>query len=176
MNEPRLVDVWSAYVAPDHVLRELRAIDPRAELLYVQRGKWWLGLVYENIPLIQTGRAQLSRINEAGGAPWPTLRLAQLKAQGFRRVILPKERWPREPMWRFMIEWFRKADYCFRHIPNSDQGWEDAFKPHEREMTGDAKVEELKKRLVEFVHSDRRSLMRRIQHGAQVGYDRAVNQ
>lgn len=176
MSEPRLVDVWSSRVAPDHVLRELRTIDSRAELVYVQRGKWWLGLVYNNIPLIQAGRRELSRIKDEGGAAWPTLRLAQLKAQGFRRIKLPRERWPLEPLWRFSIEWFRKADYCFRHIPNSDQGWEDAFKPHEDAMTNTAKVEEVKKRLVEFVHSDRRSLMRRIQHGAQVGYSRAVNQ
>jgi hypothetical protein len=186
VSDSRLVDIPSTYVAPDSVIRELRSIDPRAELVYVHGGKWWLGLVYENIPLIPDGRAELAKLVEAGGArlttlntdwyAWQRLKLKRLKAQGFRRVKLPKERWPREPMWRFMIEWFRKSDYVFRHIPNSDQGWEDAFKPHEREMMNTDRVEEVKRRLVDFVHSERRSLMRRMQRGAQMGYRRAVNQ
>lgn len=176
MTEPRLVDICTARVAPDHVVRELRAIDRRAELLYVQRGKWWLGLVYSDIPLIQTGRESLCRIKDEGGASWPTLRLAQLKAQGFRRVILPRERWPREPLWGFVVHWFRKQDWAFRHIPDSDSGWEEAYRPHERAMTGEDKIEIVKQQLVDLATSDRRSLMRRIQRGPQVGYRHAVNQ
>lgn len=178
MSEPRLVDVSTARVAPDHVVRELRTIDPRAELLYVQRGKWWLGMVYTDIPLIGFGRSQLCHIKDEGGASWATLRLAQLKAQGFRRVILPRERWPRDPLWGFVVSWFRKQDWAFRHIPNSDSGWEREYQRHEQVMTGEDQIDVVKQRLVDFVNADRHSLMRRIQRGVQMGYlgRQAVNQ
>lgn len=182
MSEPRLIDVSTSLVAPDLVVRELRTIDSRAELLYIGRGKWWLGLVYDSIPLMESGKAELDRIAEAGTeVSWATIRLSHLKRLGFRRVIMPRERWPREPMWRFMIEWFRRSDFCFRHIPDSDQGWEDAFKPHERAMTNADAVEEAKKRLVEYVHQEKQSLMRRVQHNpwvaqGQADYRRAINQ
>ena len=176
MTEPRLVDVCTSRVAPDHVLRELRSIDERAELVYVQRGKWWLGLVYENIITIQWGRAELCRIKDEGGASWPTLRLAQLKSQGFRRIILPRERWPTEPMWAFIVWWFRKQDWTFRHIPNSDTGWDKAFERHEKAMTNDDDVAIVQKRILDLVHAERHDLMRRIQRGAMVGYRRAANE
>lgn len=176
MSEPRLVDVSTSYVAPDQVVRELRAIDERAELLYVQRGKWWLGLVKENIPLIQMGRDELVRIKDEGGAMWPTIRLAQLRSQGFQRVILPKERWPREPMWYFIIEWFKKQDWVFRHIPDSDDSWEREFQRHSEAMEGTPEVDFVKNGLLDLAHADRKSLMRRIQRSPYITVKRAVNE
>ncbi len=176
MSEPRLVDVWTARVAPDHVVRELRSIDRRAELLYVQRGKWWLGLVKQNIPLIEVGHKEMKTIWKEGGATWPTLRMAQLKCQGFRYIELPRERWPLDPLWGFIVHWFREVNWRYLAIPDSDSGWDQAFKRHERAMTNEPEREELTARLLDHAMSDRRSLMRRIQRSPYITVQRAVNE
>lgn len=166
----RLVDVYGSYSAPDHVMADLRAIDPRTELVYVQRGKWWLGLVYTNIPLIHDGRRELCRIKDEGGAPWVGLRLALLKSQGFRRVILPHERWSREPLWAFMVHWFRKQDWIYRHMSTSVIGEKSEFNRHVAAMDGSNNTEGVRNRIVDLLHSDRRSLFRHVQGNPFVGY------
>ncbi len=167
--EPQLVDVYRAQVAPDHVIQQLREIDPRCELVYIGGGKWWLGLVdtLRHVEVVKAGRRLGEALWEEGGATWPTLRLMQLKEQGFRKVDLPLERWPREPLWGFVVFWFGKQDFVYRHWPTSDAGWDREYRTH----VPDSKPgEELlaAKKLLDIAHAERKTIMRRMQRGALV--------
>ncbi len=160
--------MYRAKVAPDHVLRELREIEPRCELVYIGRGKWWLGLVDPQLhgAVVQAGYRLGEVIWEEGGATWPTLRLMQLKVQGFRKVRLPLERWPAEPLWAFVVFWFRKQDWSYRHLPNSDSGWDREFKTHAPESNpGEGSAV---KKLLDITHAERRTIMRRMQRSPLV--------
>lgn len=49
MNTARLTSLSSFREAPEHLVRDLRAIDSTAELYYVENGIWWLGSVRPNM-------------------------------------------------------------------------------------------------------------------------------
>jgi len=143
----RLTTVSTFRDAPPEVVAEFRSVDPRAELIYVGRGKWWVGLVYTDIPLIYQGRRELVAIQESGGASWPSLRLSMLKAQGFRKVHLwdldeagnwiRYERFEGDPPWGYLLNCFRRQDWIYRHHPNSDAAWLRLYLRHELGRTDD---------------------------------------
>jgi hypothetical protein len=167
VDASRLTDVFRFRDPPPEVVADFRAVDPRAEWVYIGRGKWWFGLVYPSIPLIQWGRRELIAIKESGGATWPALRLSTLKASGWRRIVLwdidPKtndwislERFPHEPPWRLLLERFRLQDYLYRHHPNTDAAWMRLYLRHELGHT-DEKLQQAVKRTLEVVRDERRS-------------------
>lgn len=89
----RLIDLPGQLREPSaDLLRRLRELDPRAEVVYVGEGRWWVGRVKQNVPRIQRGRAMAVRILDGDGlydefgqpvSQWPELRQALLMAQGF---------------------------------------------------------------------------------------------
>lgn len=141
MNTERLTTVATELEAPPEVVRAFREVDPRAELIYIGKGKWWVGLVYEDIPLIHIGRRELENIKKQGGASWPTVRMAQLKAEGFRRVILwdidkrtkewrPLTRVEGEDGWGKLLERFRIQNDLYLKYPDTNEA-------HKRLMLAD---------------------------------------
>ncbi len=106
----RLTDVPTERNAPPEWVRAFREVDPRTELIYIGKGKWWVGIVYEDIPLIHIGRAEVEQIKANGGASWPTERLALLKAAGWRRVML----WAVDPWTKDWVQLLK---------PKGDDGW-----------------------------------------------------
>lgn len=182
MNTARLLDVSVAREAPPEVVAELRSIDPRVDVVYIGKGKWWTGMVYSNIQLIHMGRDSLLRIQAEGGASWPTLRLAQLKSQGFRMVKLldvdaagnwvELARWPRDPHWGRVVNAFRRQDWIFRHFPNSDAAWLRLMLRHELGQETAAETAAVS-RALDMVHADRKSLMRVIKGNRLFGWRKA---
>lgn len=67
---------------PQDILRCLRDVSPRAELVYMGNGRWWLGEVREGVARIESGRRSLARLRAIGG-PLPSWRRARLMAEGF---------------------------------------------------------------------------------------------
>lgn len=83
----RFIDIPVTRDTPPELLVRLRAIDDRAECLYVGDGRWWVGRVKTDVPRRAAGRRMALRV-QAGdgfraGDRWPELRQALLMAQGF---------------------------------------------------------------------------------------------
>jgi len=91
----RLIDVPALRDPSPDLLRRLREIDPRAEVIYVGNGRWWVGRVKANSPRRAIGRRMALAIRNGDGHPWrigdrdrwPELRQALLMAQGFGLVV-----------------------------------------------------------------------------------------
>lgn len=91
----RLIDVSAVREPSPELLHRLRQIDPRAEVVYVGQGRWWVGRVKPDSARVPTGRRMLAAIRAGDGFPddpgtpsdrWPELRQALLMAQGFGLV------------------------------------------------------------------------------------------
>lgn len=94
----RLIDIPGQVREPSpDLLRRLREIEPRAEVLYVGAGRWWLGRVKTESARCHAGRQMAARIREGDGHPlkedwspvggrWAALRQALLMSQGFGLV------------------------------------------------------------------------------------------
>lgn len=157
--------------APPEVVRGFREVDPRAELIYIGAGKWWVGLVYPDIPLIHAGREGLVEIQSDGGAPWPSHRLEWLKMRGFRRVllhtVLPDRSWGgltrihNEMSWGHWLARFRLQDWIYRHHTNSDASWHRLLLRNELGMMDDALQEKINK-ILDMVQAERRQILKRV--------------
>jgi len=91
---PRLIDIPGQVREPSaDLLRRLRDIDPRAEVLYVGEGRWWVGRVKPAPERRARGRRMILRARDEdwfGVEPheyWVTLRQGLLMAQGFGLVV-----------------------------------------------------------------------------------------
>ncbi len=110
-TEPYL-DIPSARMAPPAIVRDLRTIDDRAELLYLGPGHWVLGVVKPNWYRAQrAGRILHSARRRPANQPAPKkLRLAEAARQGFRVIA---EYHLRDPDSRIVLD-FAKRDFLFR--------------------------------------------------------------
>lgn len=86
----RLTSTPTAIETPPDVLRAVRAVHPRAEVVYIGDGKWWLGIVEDvTKPFMVNARTRLCRqMDEAGvgkGAlnAWDGRLSDRLAAEGF---------------------------------------------------------------------------------------------
>jgi len=79
----RLIDLPEERVCPEGLLRQLRQVDPAAELIYVGEGEWWLGVVKPNTFRRAQGDAILGREWRKDQPSWDQLRYGQLMRQGF---------------------------------------------------------------------------------------------
>lgn len=95
MCRSRLIDVQAVREPSPELLHRLRQIDPRAEVVYVGQGRWWVGRVKTNSARIAVGRRMLVAIRGGDDLPdepgtpgdrWPELRQALLMSQGFGLV------------------------------------------------------------------------------------------
>jgi hypothetical protein len=182
VNTDRLTTVSTFRDAPPEVVAEFRAVDPRAELLYLGRGKWWVGLVYTNIPLIQDGRRELIALGQDVDAfgvnrtAWPSLRTAMLKSQGFRKVHLwdidkdgnwiRYERFAGDPPWGYLLNMFARQDWIYRHHPNSDASWHRLLLRHELGHT-DLQLKSIVDRCYDAVQQNRKGIISKLR-GAKV--------
>lgn len=166
----RLTDVPLELDAPPEQVRAFREVDPRTELIYIGRGKWWVGLVYENIPLIRAGEEELARI-KAEGATWPTKRLAMLKAAGWRRVILwdvdrTTNDWvsmtrPGISGWGKMLLQYRRQNEVYLKYPDSDAAYRRLMLRHTMGMS-DSKLQRAIERLLGIVQAEKSAIMGRL--------------
>lgn len=87
----RLIDVPAFRDPSPELLRRLRALDARAEVVYVGEGRWWVGRVKTDSARRATGRRMALAIQKGdalyGPSRWPELRQALLMAQGFGLVV-----------------------------------------------------------------------------------------
>jgi hypothetical protein len=79
----RLVAIPQSREPPPDLLRRLRAIHPRAELVYIGDGEWWVGIVEPNEHRRQTGARILAREWAQDHPDWGVLRMGALLVQGF---------------------------------------------------------------------------------------------
>lgn len=158
--------------APSEWVRAFRAVDPRTELIYVGHGKWWVGIVYEDIPLIHIGREELAGIRRAGGASWATERLARLKAAGFRRVLL----WDVDPVtrdwvglttpkgengWGRMLEIYRIQNDIYLKYPDSTAAHKRLMLRHNLGMT-DQKMQSAIDKILEMYRAEKGEIWKRL--------------
>lgn len=171
MDLSRLTDVPTSLEAPPEVVRGFREIDPRAELIYIGKGKWWLGLVNTDIPLVHAGREEMVQIQAEGGAPWASHRLAWLKMAGFRRVllhcVLPDNSWGQlvtlhnETSWGHFQARFRLQDYIYRNYPTSDASWHRLMMRHELGAM-DTGLQKKIAQILDFVQAERKQILKRV--------------
>lgn len=94
-NDPgqpeRLIDIPVLREPSADLLRRLRLLDDRAEVVYIGNGRWWVGRVKPNSPRRKHGRRQAFRARQSDGFRddnrWPVLRQGLLMAQGFGLVV-----------------------------------------------------------------------------------------
>ena len=92
----RLVQFENAEARPTPLLllAELRTIDPRAELVYVGGGDWWLGAINPNDERTRKGQLILQQMDALDGVirEKPSIRrnimLGRLLVQGFARIAV----------------------------------------------------------------------------------------
>lgn len=118
--------------APIDVVRGLREVDPTAELVYMERGRWLLGSVRWNRDLVQQSARILARAIEAASRASkfaPTHQMEQLRrirgrvqfavlgSQGFRPITeyviqgAPNSR---------IVEDFRRRDWMFKNTTDTE--------------------------------------------------------
>jgi hypothetical protein len=111
---------WSApWQAPDSVARELWAIEPGVELLYLAEGQWALVSRPERWTMPDGGRRRrltgwniLAKERKASHANPVTLRVAQLLIAGC--AVLWQGTFEHAPD-HAIVEWFREANWRYRH-------------------------------------------------------------
>lgn len=105
--------------APAHIVRALREIDHRAELVELIPGKWILGIVVPNDERIRRGTALMEQElrKDKGNQELSRLRFAHLCMDGFGQVALYEMK---EPDSR-IVEDFRERDFNYRHYLNKTQ-------------------------------------------------------
>lgn len=117
--------------APAHILRELRVIDHRAELVELMPGRWILGIVTKNDERIRRGTALLAQElrKDSAHQSLARVRFARLCMEGFGQVCAYEMN---EPDRRIVAD-FMERDYNFRHYLREKQ------REHEAEVEGDNK-------------------------------------
>ena len=88
----RLIDIPETREPSLDLLRRLRELDSRAEVVYVGNGMWYVGRVKPDAPRRIIARREILNIKESDGFPdeerWLKLRQALLKEQGFGVVVM----------------------------------------------------------------------------------------
>ncbi len=87
----RLIDIPEIREPSPALLRRLRELDSRAEVVYAGNGVWLVGRVKPDSQRRIAARAEILHIKESDGFPdndrGPNLRQAMLKEQGFGYVV-----------------------------------------------------------------------------------------
>jgi hypothetical protein len=115
-------DITSDLLPHDHacpawLLRDLRTIDPAATLIYIGRGRWWLGVVKSGWEDTGAGARMQDGMKALGlelAKPpeqrnWWRIARAKLKARGFRYIA----QYAGEPTSR-IVRAFEECDYNYR--------------------------------------------------------------
>jgi hypothetical protein len=138
----RLIDLPAVRDPSPGLLHRLRAIDWRAEALYVGEGRWWVGRVKTDSARRPVGRRMVVAIQAGDGLPnepgtpsdrWPELRQALLMAQGFGLVCDVTVQG--EPDARLVGE-FELAMYVERggqFVSDEERAWESRHRDRIRE-------------------------------------------
>jgi hypothetical protein len=127
VNTAPLVDFPQLRTAPKDVVRGLREVDPTAELVYLEKGRWLLGSVRWNRDLVAAARRILGRAlkvahNSTKHGPThqiehlPRVRgrvqFALLAMQGFRPITEYKIQGSPDSR---VVEDFRRRDWLFKN-------------------------------------------------------------
>ncbi|MFW6199669.1 MAG: hypothetical protein ACOC8K_03765, partial [Gemmatimonadota bacterium] len=148
VNTEPLVDFPAQHRPPERVVRELRRIDPTAELVYFGHGRWLLGSVKPHPDRQAKGRAMLKSVRmvsvgDQSRRAVDRRRLAYLFAQGFRTIQMYQyEEGAGGPDHR-IVEDFRRRDRNYR------VALQDHLEGIEREIDGRANQEEATETLLE---------------------------
>lgn len=115
MNDRPLLHFPAARQAPASVLRDLREIDPRAELLHLGGTRWVLGTVRPGDPAaVRFGASQLASVRR-----WVTrgsmlkVRMAHAHLQGFKPI--EEYQVGGEMGFARVVKDFRERDWRYRH-------------------------------------------------------------
>jgi len=159
-TEPH-VDFDSQLEPPKRLMRELRRVDPRVDLVYFGHGRWLLGATSPNTVRQAKGRAMLRAnraltIGDESQRAVDRRRLADLAAQGFRFIQMYRfEKGAGGPDHRIL------QDFRLR-----DRNWKNALgdhlEEHEREMDGRAHTERTIDLLMEKVDAAKESILKYI--------------
>lgn len=106
------MDLPTVREPPEDVLRRLREVNPRAELVYVGEGEWWLGEVKKNSPRRLGGLRTLERLYKQGPYNPKAALQARLKMQGFGFVgsyVVYGEAWGQIIRWWEFSNWWERA-------------------------------------------------------------------
>lgn len=116
----RFIDIHVEKETPDEVLGRLRDVHPMAELLYVDHGWWWVGIVKPHAPAREVARQTLERMRGESGVidfskyAWPIIRRWKLQEQGF--ALCGKYRFGDEgPDFDAIVKDFTFADWVYRN-------------------------------------------------------------
>ena len=117
----RFIDIQVEKETPDEVLLLLREVHPMAELLYVDAGWWWVGIVKPEAPAREKARQTLERMRDSKTGviserkyAWPIIRRWRLQEQGF--ALCGKYRFGDEgPDFDAILKDFTFADFVYRN-------------------------------------------------------------
>lgn len=158
----RLVDFQEYDPPPEDILRHLREIDYRAELVNVRPGHWWAGIVKPFAERVARGKRELLRLEKDGrkkGNPldWPKIRNALLASQGFGCVC--KHRFGLGKVeWSLLVEDFRYRCWWYLQYQEGDQ---DVRKEIEGLLDEDITAK-ARAAVVESMQADGRYLFKRV--------------
>lgn len=148
-------------VAPEHLLRRLRVIDPTAELIHIGEGRWMLGRILSDERIRQAGQRQARSAREAIRGRKPNVIdkrrhiVAQLRLLGFQPTSEffvkgePTARILREQeLMQFL--WSRANRYSLERMADAEQ--------NERKAKADAELQD------EALHRDAFNYLTRMTH------------
>lgn len=93
------------------LLRDLRGVDPLAELYYAGEGEWWLGVVKFHSPRRKKGSYLCRVATRRDITNWTMLRIGKLMQQGFG--LIARYRIQGEPDSRIVRD-FQMRDWIWR--------------------------------------------------------------
>ncbi len=117
----RFIDIQVEKETPDEVLKLLREVHPMAELLYVDHGWWWVGIVKPEAPAREIARDTLERMRDSKTGviderkyAWAIIRRWKLQEQGF--ALCGKYRFGDEGAdFDAIVKDFTFADWVYRN-------------------------------------------------------------
>lgn len=117
----RFIDIPVEKETPEETLKLLREVHPMAELLYVDHGWWWAGIVKPEAPAREIARATLERMRDPKTGviserkyAWAIIRRWRLQEQGF--ALCGKYRFGDEGAdFDAIVKDFTFADWVYRN-------------------------------------------------------------
>lgn len=146
---------------PDDLVARLREINPEAELLYIGKGKWLLGLVRPDGFRRRMALARIAKLTkilerayllpeEVKRAAALRLWKARLHAEGFKDIALYQTGDPDGSI----VEDLREREWTFRHR------WKETVRERNREIDGTAAEEATEARIRDYIRSEGPSIHR----------------
>ncbi len=143
----RLVHIPETQTASPAVLRLLRALHPRLEIVCLSPGLWWIGEVKPTCAAVMAGQQQKrrlrARLKQIGAVRAVSFWKAELMSQGFRMLAMVQAPQPTP------TQCYLAVAPALRATPKSV---ERAFEAQLKVSSGDAQREAATERLRDYAH------------------------